>query len=267
VGVAVNTGDLVDCTGVLIVINREKLLPTINTSSTAPPQCDKPSLISILLEVRAPLEFFSLGLHARALSKVPKGDARPILLVPGYFASDMSMRPLGAYLTHLGYTVYYPEMGRNMGKVNTDMLRLGARAESISEASDGQKVTLIGWSLGGVITREAARLYPDAVRELITLGTPIVGGPKFTSVGKRFIKANKIDINAFELDVHQRNSIGIKQAITSIYSKTDGVVGWQASVDIYNKQAKNIEVTGSHLGLGVNPQVWKIIAQILHQAD
>ncbi|MGK0371049.1 MAG: pimeloyl-ACP methyl ester carboxylesterase [Glaciecola sp.] len=238
----------------------------MKTVSTSPPQCDKPSLFSILLEVRAPFEFASLGLYINSLSKAPKGDGRPVLLVPGYLASDISMRPLGTYLTHLGYKVYYPEMGRNRGKVNTDMLILGARAESISAELDGHKVTLIGWSLGGVITREAARLFPDAVAAVITMGTPIIGGPKFTSVGNQYVKANNIDVDAFELDVHQRNSIGIKQAITSIYSKTDGVVGWQASVDIYNKHANNIEVTGSHIGLGVNPQVWKIIAETLHSA-
>lgn len=238
----------------------------MKTISTLPPQCEKPSLLSILLEARAPLEFASLGLLIRSLSNAPKGDGRPVLLVPGYLASDISMRPLGAFLSHLGYRVYYTEMGRNMGKVNTDMMRLGARTESIYTQLDGHKVTLIGWSLGGVITREAARLFPKSVREVITLGSPIIGGPKFTSVGKRYVKANDIDMEAFELDVHQRNSIGFKQAITSIYSKTDGVVGWQASVDTYNKHANNIEVSGSHLGLGLNPKVWKIIAKTLHEA-
>jgi hypothetical protein len=80
------------------------------------------------------------------------------------------------------------------------------------------------------------------------------------------VKANEIDLEAFEIDVHQRNSIGFPQAITSIYSKSDGVVGWQASIDSYNKQAKNIEVKGSHLGLGINPEVWKIIAKTLHSS-
>lgn len=234
---------------------------------SAPPQCDKPSLLSILLEVRAPLEFASIGLYAHMLAKAPKGDGRPILLVPGYQASDMSMKPLGAYLHYLGYQVYYSELGRNKGKVNTDMLRVGRRAEEIAEELNGQTVTLIGWSLGGVLTREAARLFPESVREIITLGTPIKGGPKFTSIGKQYIALNKIDIDSFEIDVHKRNCIGFDQAVTSIYSKTDGVVGWQASVDTYNSQAKNIEVKSSHLGLGVNPQVWKHIAETLCNSD
>lgn len=222
--------------------------------------------MNILLEARAPLEFAMSGARIRQLSKLPKGDGRPILLVPGYLASDISMKPLGSFLSYLRYKVYYTEMGRNKGQVNADMHRLGTRVEKISSDLANEKLTLIGWSLGGVITRETARLYPESVREVITLGTPIIGGPKFTSVARQYVKANEIDLDAFEMDVHQRNSIGFSQAITSIYSKTDGVVGWQASIDSYNKQAKNIEVKGSHLGLGLNHEVWKIIARTLHNS-
>ena len=236
---------------------------TLTIDLSLPPQLSKPSLLDILREVRAPFEFASIILHIGSLSKAPRGNGQPVMLVPGYLADDFSMRPLGGYLSYLGYTVYYTEMGRNMGKVNTDMLRLGERVESISKDLGGEKVTLIGWSLGGVLTREVARLFPEAVQQVITLGTPIVGGPKFTSVGKKYAKLNNIDLEAFELDVHQRNSIGLTQPVTSIYSKSDGVVGWQASVDIYNHQASNIEVTGSHLGLGVNPKVWLLIADII----
>jgi predicted esterase YcpF (UPF0227 family) len=228
-----------------------------------PPQFPKPSLFNILREVRAPFEFASVALNLHALRQAPRGNGRAVLLVPGYLADDHSMRPLGAYLKYLGYDAYYTELGRNMGKVNTDMMRLGDRVESVSQSVGGEKVTLIGWSLGGVLTREVARLFPDVVQEVLTLGTPIVGGPKFTSVGKRYARQNNIDLEEFELDVHQRNSIGLTQPVTSIYSKSDGVVSWQASVDTYNQQAANIEVNGSHMGLGVNPKVWLTIADVL----
>jgi hypothetical protein len=235
----------------------------LNTDLSSPPQFSKPTLLDILKEVRAPFEFASVALHAHALSKAPKGSGQAVMLVPGYLADDYSMRPLGAYLKYLGYDIYYTELGRNMGKVNTDMIRLGDRVKSVSQSLDGDKLTLIGWSLGGILTREVARLFPDVVQEVLTLGTPIVGGPKFTSVGKMYAKANNIDLEEFELDVHQRNSIGLTQPVTSIYSKSDGVVNWQASVDIYNQHAINLEVTGSHMGLGINPKVWLTIADVL----
>lgn len=230
---------------------------------SSPPQLNRPTLFKILMETRAPFEFASLGFNAKRLRRVPKGDGRAVVLVPGYLTDDYSMWPLGRYLQYLGYDVYYTEMGRNLGDVDIDMLRLGERVKTISKQLDGANATIIGWSLGGVLAREAARLFPEVVREVITLGTPIVGGPKFTSVGKRYAKLKNIDLEAFELDVHQRNLIGFDQPVTSIYSKTDGVVGWEASIDVYNRHAKNIEVNGSHLGLGVNPQVWQVIAELL----
>jgi predicted esterase YcpF (UPF0227 family) len=237
----------------------------LNIDLSLPPQLSRPTLFDIIREVRAPFEFASIALNIHTLRQAPKGDGRAVMLVPGYLADDYSMGPLGAYLRYLGYAVYYTEMGRNMGKVNADMMHLGNRVTSVSQDLDGEKLTLIGWSLGGVLTREVARLFPNVVQEVITLGTPIVGGPKFTSVGKRYAKRNNIDIETFELDVHQRNCIGLTQPVTSIYSKSDGVVGWQASVDIYNQHATNLEVTGSHMGLGVNPEVWLTIADVLEK--
>ncbi len=173
------------------------------------------------------------------------------------------MRPLGRYLTFLGYDVYDWGLGRNDGEVDTYMHQVGARATEICGAAGGQPVTLIGWSLGGVIAREAARLYPDAVREVITMGTPIVGGPKYTAVARQFAKIARINLDEFEKEVHVRNSIGLTQPITTIYSRSDGVVGWRACIDTYNAHARNIEVNSSHFGLGANGRVWRLIADIL----
>ena len=238
----------------------------MTTDLTLPPQFRPPNLFKTLLEARAPLELAYLGLNAKQLRNAPKGDGRAIILVPGYMTDDYSMWPLGRYLRFLGYRVYYTEMGRNLGNVDIDMVRLGERVEAVSAQLQGESITVLGWSLGGVLAREAARLYSSAVREVITFGTPIVGGPKFTAVGKRYAKLKNIDLEAFELDVHQRNLIGFEQPITSIYSKTDGVVDWQASIDIYNPHARNVEVSGSHLGLGINPQVWRVISTTLAQS-
>ncbi|MBT8071725.1 MAG: alpha/beta hydrolase [Gammaproteobacteria bacterium] len=173
------------------------------------------------------------------------------------------MRPLGRYLRYLDYDVYDWGLGRNRGNVDGDMIRVGERAKALYAELGAASVTLIGWSLGGVVAREAARLFASCVREVITLGTPIVGGPKYTAVASRFAKIAKIDLDEFEKEVHARNSIGIRQPLTCIYSRSDGVVGWRACVDTYNEQARNIEVSSSHFGIGVNGRVWKIIANTL----
>jgi hypothetical protein len=224
---------------------------------------EPPSRLATLLELRAPLDWASVLFRAPQLASAPKGDGRPVMLIPGYGTDETSMRPLGLYLGYLGYDVYDWAQGRNRGDVENDIQRVGKRTQEIRDARGGEPVTLIGWSLGGVAAREAARLFEPTVREVITLGTPIIGGPKYTSVGRRFAERANLDLDAFELEVHQRNSIGIKQPVTSIYSKADGVVSWRASIDTYNPQAKNIEVGSSHFGLGANGKVWHLIAGLL----
>ncbi len=173
------------------------------------------------------------------------------------------MRPLRRYLAFLGYDVYDWGRGRNLGNVERYVHNVGELAADIRDGSDGDVVTLIGWSLGGVIARETARQYPDVVREVITLGTPIVGGPKYTAVAQRFAESADIDLDEFEKKVHERNLIGIRQPITAIYSRSDGVVGWRACIDTYNAHARNIEVSSSHFGLGANSRVWRLIAHVL----
>ena len=189
------------------------------------------------------------------------------MLLPGYATNESSMRPLGRYLAYLGYDVYDWGLGRNLGHVNQYTQSIGERVGELHQELDGAQITLIGWSLGGVIARETARLFEPYVREVITLGTPIIGGPKYTVTAERFAEQSNLDLDEFEKEVHVRNSIGISQPVTSIYSKLDGVVGWQASVDVYNAHARNIEVYSSHFGIGAHGKVWRLIADTLAADD
>ncbi len=226
-------------------------------------QFEAPSRLATWLELRAPIDWASILLRAPQLARAPRGDGRPVMLLPGYGTDHHSMRPLGGYLKYLGYDIYDWGLGRNRGDVDGDMVRVGERARELHDELGGVSVTLIGWSLGGVVAREAARLFEPHVREVITLGTPIVGGPKYTAAADRFAKIANIDLDEFEREVHERNSIGIRQPLTCIYSRGDGVVGWRACIDTYNDQARNIEVSSSHFGIGANGRVWKIIADTL----
>ncbi len=232
-------------------------------SPATPPRAQRPRRLAALLELRAPFDWATVLLRAPQLLRAPRGDGRPVMLLPGYGTDESVMRPLGRYLEYLGYDVYDWGQGRNGGNVERYIRDVGDRVGKIYDELGGAPLTLIGWSLGGVVARETARLYEDVVREVITLGTPIIGGPKYTAVADRFAESREIDLDEFEKEVHVRNSIGIQQPVTSIYSKLDGIVSWRASIDIYNKQARNIEVYSSHFGIGANGRVWRLIADIL----
>lgn len=226
------------------------------------PQARPPSRLATMLEARAPLDWATVLLRAPQLASAPRGDGRPVVLLPGYGSDEISMRPLGKYLDFLGYDAHEWGIGRNRGNVEAYVQRIGELSGDI-QRQNGDSVTLVGWSLGGVVARETARLFESCVREVITMGTPIVGGPKYTAVADRFAEHSGIDLDAFELEVHERNSIGLKQPITAIYSKSDGVVGWRACIDVYNDHARNIQVRSSHFGMGASGRVWRLIADTL----
>ncbi len=222
-----------------------------------------PSKFNTLREMRAPLEWLFSYTNRKKLANVPHGDGRVVVLVPGYGADEWSMRPLKKFLHSINYQVFDWGHGRNKGHVTQDTELLVQTVTRLVENHGDVAVTLIGWSLGGVLSREVARLHPELVREIITMGTPLIGGPKYTVVANKYAKSMGIDLDAYEAEIHDINAQGITQPLTVIYSKSDGVVGWRASVDGYNEQARNIEVNCSHLGMGVDAQVWRVIAGTL----
>lgn len=222
-----------------------------------------PGKLQTLLEARTPLHIPFLFLKAMSLSCAPKGDGRAIILLPGYLTDKYAMYPLKSYLTYLGYKVFDWGQGRNMGQVEHLVDQEIQHIEQLQQDTGITSFTLIGWSLGGVISREIARLLPDTVAEVITMGSPITGGPKYTAPGQRFIKQKGIDIDELEAKILKHNQMGLTQSVTSIYSKSDGIVAWEASLDIYNDHAQNIEVSSTHMGMGVNAEVWLTIANLL----
>lgn len=218
-----------------------------------------PTKFGLIREITAPLDWLSVGWKARELSRTPKGDGRPVLLLPGYRSSHRAMVPLASFLRSKNYDAYHWRLGMNRGYIDEYVALVGERLEREFD----EPVTLIGWSLGGVIARELARLYAPHVREIITMGTPIIGGPKYTAAADSFAKMHGVVLDDFETYVHEINSIGLEQPITAFYSKTDGVVSWRAAVDTYNPQARNIEVGSTHFGIGINADVWMQIAETL----
>ncbi len=213
------------------------------------------------LEVRALAEAALLVPAAPLLLAQHPGDGRQVMLLPGFLTDDRSTWPLRRFLEYLGYEPLPWNLGRNTGQPDVDAGRVIERLAAVRRPHE--PITLIGWSLGGVIAREVARRAPGAVREIITMGTPVEGGPKYTATGDRFAGRQNIDLDALERHIHDINRQGIDCPLTIIYSRGDGIVDWRAAIDRYNPQARHFRVAGSHLGLGVNPLVWRRIARTL----
>lgn len=236
--------------------------------ATAAADVRPPSAMLALTELpRALFEFGSLAWASPLLATAPRGDGHPVLILPGFMATDASTAVMRRYLDGLNYEVHAWELGRNLGPraIGLEGEKLVDRLRAVHELT-GEKVSLVGWSLGGVMARLLAGRAPDSVRQVITLGSPFAGSPKATNVWRayEFMTGQKIDHH------HTRGQMAEAAAAppvptTAIYTREDGVVAWQNCLEAEGTETENIQVHGSHCGLGVNPAVLYAVADRLAQ--
>ncbi len=227
----------------------------------------KPSFFLFATESgRAIAEYGLYRIGHHFMDKSNQGKGHPVLVIPGFMASDWSTGPLRRFLDDLGYNSYTWDLGRNYGSPNY-VQALHDRLKAI-QSENQEKVTLVGWSLGGVYAREVARDFPDLVQQVITLGSPFAGLTKKNNVAwlYKLISGNEVsDINPEFLD---RLKEPPPVPVTAIYTKGDGIVSWEHCMEKEAEEyplVQNIEVYGSHCGLGHNLAVLKLIANRLNQ--
>ncbi|MBR1226066.1 MULTISPECIES: triacylglycerol lipase [unclassified Bradyrhizobium] len=225
-----------------------------------------PSLFLMLAEARSVFELNSSLLLSPLLMRAPKGDGHPVLTLPGFLASDLSMAPMRRYLKELGYDTYAWNMGRNFGGVASKRGALRDLVRRIHETA-GRKVSIIGWSLGGIYARDLALQLPDLVRSVITLGSPFANDITATNATRLYEALSGEGIND-NPEIREAIAGDLPVPATSIYSRTDGIVNWRTSLLRPSSKAENIEVhLASHIGLGVNPAALWAVADRLAQPE
>ena len=225
-----------------------------------------PSRTLMFLEGRAISELGAFLGALPLLSLAPRGDGHPVLVLPGLVASDTSTRPLRSFLESRGYAVSGWRQGRNLG------LREGvqhAMVDLVHELNDphGRKVSLIGWSLGGLYARQLAKMMPERVRSVITLGSPFAAGPKATNAWRVYEMAS--GRRADEEDSRFGGSMAGTPPVptTAIFSRTDGVCAWQGCKEKTTATSESIEVESSHCGMGHHPAAVYAVADRLAQPE
>ncbi len=229
-----------------------------------------PSAVLLLMEGRSVFEMGSYIASAPLFKHMAKGDGHPVLVLPGLAASDLSTVPLRRFLKKRGYHPYAWAQGRNLGLRAQVLENMLAKVDRIF-AKHKQKLSIVGWSLGGIFARELAKLRPEKIRFVVSLGSPHSGDPNASHATKfyEFVAGHSAKTPPIKTNLSQAPSV----PTTSIYSKTDGVVAWQnchqrkPKTPGKEKQVENIRVEGSHCGLGVNPSVLYIIADRLAQGE
>jgi pimeloyl-ACP methyl ester carboxylesterase len=241
-------------------------MPVDRSEPPEPGRLRPPGLGLLLAEARGIFEFNASLLLSPLLMRAPKGDGHPVLALPGFLASDLSMAPMRRYLKELGYDAYAWNMGRNVGGMARMREGLRDRLAEI-HAATGRKVSIVGWSLGGVYARDLALQAPDMVRYVVTLGSPFANDVRATNATRLYEALSREPVE----DVSElRKAIAgdLPVPTSSIYSRSDGIVNWRTCILRPSETAENIEVhLASHTGMGVNAAALWAIADRLAQAE
>ncbi len=195
------------------------------------------------------------------------GDGHPVLIFPGLGGGDGTTHYLRTFLNDMGYDAHAWKLGRNLGPrkgMDAMMESIENRLLDVYNAAGQKQVSVIGWSLGGIYAREVAKRRPDLVRQVITLGTPFKASAGGTNAAGLYEVLSGGDTSHKDPQVIADIAVPPPVPFTSIYSKTDGVVHWECSIENDSPMAENIEVPGaSHLGLGHNPIAMYLVADRL----
>lgn len=235
-------------------------------SDVLSPTIERPSLALLSTEPwRAATEYLA---HKLILdTKLPKGDGHPVLIFPGLGADGRSLAPLRKMCESLGYAAFDWGRGYNTGpagNIDSWLQELAVYSSQLLKNHD-QKATLIGWSLGGLYARELAKIIKGRVRQVITIGTPFNAHADHTNVGWLY-RLLSSQTPALDENLAARLRKPPPVPTTSIYSRTDGVVAWQSCVhDALPAGVQDIEIKGSHIGMGWNPCALRIVADRLAQ--
>ena len=240
-------------------------MPRPRPTTTPNPNDDDPrppGPLFMLLEGRAPIEYFSMLAAFPWLRTLQRGDGHPVMVFPGMAANDLTTWPLRGFLQSLGYVTQAWGQGLNVGPRNGVLERCADDIRGLADRT-GQPVSLIGWSLGGIYAREMAKQHPEIARCVLTLGTPFTGHPRATNAWRiyEWLTGNSVGDPKLMEQIRRAPPV----PTTSIYSRSDGIVSWRCSLNEPGPLAENIEVHASHVGMGMNPLALYAIADRLAQ--
>ncbi len=210
---------------------------------------------------------------------LPKGDGHTVMTLPGFMAADSSTTHLRGFLAGLGYRAIPWGKGRNTSERGiTSMQEVldyradteAALAVAMAEQCDisGEKLSLIGWSLGGLFATSIAQSHPHLVRQVVTLGTPY-GDPRGTAVWSIMQRLYKREVKSRDIDAwHAYNRRQASDVpVTALYSDSDGFVSAEVAMPPEAPRTETIRVLSSHVGFPFNPVVQYVVAERLAQTE
>lgn len=245
---------------------------------------DPPTLVQTLASLpRSGLEIFRLSLLFRRLvAKAPRGDGHPVLALPGYGGGDGSMVIMRQFFERIGYQPFALDLGVNF-EAAEDRIRCIEDAVAFREKmtalvklrvaeiyhQTGQTVSLVGWSMDGLYGFDLSQQAPQMIRQLITLGAPF-GDPRGTSMFNLMRRINRsnvaIEDQDFSLWLDKTQLKTAAVPICIVYSERDGIVASDIAMLAEASCLEHIEISSSHIGFTVNPEVYALLGELLYEA-
>lgn len=225
-----------------------------------------PPLALLVTEpLRAALDFCS---HKLAAHPAIEGDGHPVIVYPGLGAGSAATAQLRQFLQRCNFDVHDWERGINTGPEGTLQDWMEALAGQVRRlhAEHGRRVSLVGWSLGGIYARELAKFCPDDVRQVVTLATPFGAIDDGNHAGT-ILKLIGRNTSHLGPELRRRLRERPPVPVTSIYSRSDGVVSWRGCLEAPADDAENVQVQASHLGMPAHPDALRIVADRLAQPE
>jgi len=194
------------------------------------------------------------------------------MFIPGFMAPDLSLAPMARFCRWLGHRAEFGGIWQNARCPRATIEQLTARLKEVSDR-DGRRVVVIGQSLGGVYARELAWRDPERIERVITLGSPINAPRNSCHPAVRAVADSMASLRGRRegcltescscgLEFTQRRTQSVP--VTVVYSRTDGIVHWESCIDRSGSPlVEHIEVMGSHIGMGISPDVFRVVADRL----
>ena len=216
----------------------------------------------MLEPARAAMEMGMLPFAAPCLGQAPRGDGHPVMVIPGFMGTDGSTAVLRSYLQALGYEVYPWGLGRNFGPRDDVEARMVERANHLS-ARHGRKISLVGWSLGGIFARELAKRHPDLVAKVITMGTPFSGSLYANNAWRiyQLVTGHSIDQPPVEAQVSVKPPV----ETVALWSPRDGVIAARSACGRPGERDRAIALRCTHLGFAHSFEAIRAVAEELER--
>jgi pimeloyl-ACP methyl ester carboxylesterase len=228
----------------------------------------QPSMLQFSLELPRTVTEYALFFAATPLLRaVPAGDGHPVLVLPGFLADDRSTVALRSHLRRIGYPTRGWRLGRNTGPTRAVIDGMRRTIDALA-AEHERTITVVGWSLGGVYARALARHHAGCIRQVITLGSPLqLARLDQTRTERMYRLYQPSHDEQYRMTTYSFVDEPLSVPATSIYTRTDGIVPWQTCLQPSGPLRENIEVYGSHCGLGHNAAAVYAIGDRLAQPE